>query len=340
MATPHETFLKLAGLKQFQNENSDPAYLSEDVPELVQHCVRSVAKDKGGDTKAAFAICVAQLQKSGYLKPGSMELTAKGAKKNAEHKADPDAEQKSDEYEALLKLNRKVNKDESQGDEFCLSCLAEELSDFEKDIAHLDPKHQDHAKKIHAAIKNGKFTEDNIKDSLAKNSDPTHQAKMNALLKHGEFQKPKTCVAVKESVDLDYDESIMSEEDHMRALRARMLALKSVRSDQFPALLRTEKRGESLRARLAALASLVEDDECVGDDCVDPDSDENISDLWNPSKDVIRRGEPGAAKKAAPPPEKKSGTGDRNALLKMLKCPPGHEAKMVYGKLACVPIKN
>jgi hypothetical protein len=76
-------------------------------PDLVRHCVAAVAKQYGGDTSKAFAICVASLQKAGYLKAGTMELTAAGKKKEAEHEAEPDAEKKMKAYEKLLKANRK-----------------------------------------------------------------------------------------------------------------------------------------------------------------------------------------------------------------------------------------
>ena len=75
-------------------------------PDLVRHCVAAVAKQYGGDTSKAFAICVASLQKAGYLKPGTMELTAAGKKKEKEHEAEPDADKKLKSYEKLLKAAR------------------------------------------------------------------------------------------------------------------------------------------------------------------------------------------------------------------------------------------
>jgi hypothetical protein len=76
-------------------------------PDLVRHCVAAVAKKYDGDTDKAFAVCVAQLQKNGYLKPGTMELTAAGKQKETEHESEPDAEKKLKAYEKLLKSNRK-----------------------------------------------------------------------------------------------------------------------------------------------------------------------------------------------------------------------------------------
>lgn len=83
-----------------------PADRAHKTPLLVQHCVAAVADQYGGDTQKAFAICVAQLQKAGYLKPGSMELTAAGKKKQAEHESEPDAKKKLAKYEKLLKAAR------------------------------------------------------------------------------------------------------------------------------------------------------------------------------------------------------------------------------------------
>lgn len=76
-------------------------------PDLIRHAVLAIAKQYGGDTSKAFPIAIAQLQKAGYLKAGTQELTAAGKKKEAEHEAEPDAEKKLKAYEKLLKANRK-----------------------------------------------------------------------------------------------------------------------------------------------------------------------------------------------------------------------------------------
>jgi hypothetical protein len=81
-------------------------------PDLVRHCVAAVAA-KDGDTERAFAICVSQLQKNGYLEPGTMKLTAAGRAKEKEHEAEPDAKKKLASYEKILKAARK---DESKVD--------------------------------------------------------------------------------------------------------------------------------------------------------------------------------------------------------------------------------
>lgn len=72
-------------------------------PVGVKHCVAKVAPKYGGDTSRAFAICVAQMQKSGQLKPGTMQATAKGKKA---HKGEKGSGTKLKKYEKLLKKAR------------------------------------------------------------------------------------------------------------------------------------------------------------------------------------------------------------------------------------------
>ena len=83
-------------------------------PDLVRHCVAAVADQYGGDVDKAFAICVAQLQKSGYLKAGTMELTAAGKKKEKEHEKEPDAKKKLKAYEDFLKAAKETRKAEKE----------------------------------------------------------------------------------------------------------------------------------------------------------------------------------------------------------------------------------
>jgi len=71
-------------------------------PEVLKHCVRAVAA-KGKDTSSAFAICTASLQKAGYLEPGSSQPTAAGKKLSRKHAKEPEAGEKRDDYEKLLK---------------------------------------------------------------------------------------------------------------------------------------------------------------------------------------------------------------------------------------------
>lgn len=77
--------------------------LSEATPDLVRHCVGSyMAKNPGSDTGKAFAICVSTMQKAGYVKPGTIELTGAGKSKEKEHESEPDAAKKKARYEKFL----------------------------------------------------------------------------------------------------------------------------------------------------------------------------------------------------------------------------------------------
>ena len=71
------------------------------VPVSVRRCVRAIA-DADGDVSRAFAICVAQGQKRGELKPGSLEPTAKGTKLSKRKSREKGAGAKAAEYEKLL----------------------------------------------------------------------------------------------------------------------------------------------------------------------------------------------------------------------------------------------
>jgi ribosomal protein S27AE len=80
--------------------------MHEETSDLVRHCVRAVAEKYGGDTKKAFAICNAKLQRDGYLEPGSSKLTPAGKAREKKHAADPDAPKKLADYERMLKKSR------------------------------------------------------------------------------------------------------------------------------------------------------------------------------------------------------------------------------------------
>jgi hypothetical protein len=67
--------------------------------------VRAIAS-KDGDVARAFAICVAQGQKIGDLKPGSIEPTAQGKKRSKRKSGEKGAGAKADEYKALLAAAR------------------------------------------------------------------------------------------------------------------------------------------------------------------------------------------------------------------------------------------
>lgn len=43
------------------------------MPKKLEDCVRKVKAGGGGGAKNPFAVCVSTLQKSGYLKKGTME---------------------------------------------------------------------------------------------------------------------------------------------------------------------------------------------------------------------------------------------------------------------------
>lgn len=76
-------------------------------PPLLRRCVAGLVA-KGTDTSAAFAICVASLQKHGLLQPGSVKLTAKGKKRQRSRVQQPDHKDKMGDYERALKRARKT----------------------------------------------------------------------------------------------------------------------------------------------------------------------------------------------------------------------------------------
>jgi hypothetical protein len=95
------------------------------VPTFVQHCVLGVVKTaakkrakavgrmadfqanwmefaKPADLNRAFAICVSQSQRHGYLAPGTIQVTSKGKGKVTKHRRGAEEQAKTAEYEALL----------------------------------------------------------------------------------------------------------------------------------------------------------------------------------------------------------------------------------------------
>lgn len=76
-------------------------------PTVLKHMVKAIAKDLGGPSREnmsrAFAIATATLQKHGYMKKGTQELTKKGEELEKKHKKHGGVE----EYEAMLKKARK-----------------------------------------------------------------------------------------------------------------------------------------------------------------------------------------------------------------------------------------
>lgn len=74
-------------------------------PVIVQHCIGKVTKRFGGSREAvskAYAICIAAMQKNGFIVPGTMELTSKGKTREKEHIQEPDAGAKKAGFEAAL----------------------------------------------------------------------------------------------------------------------------------------------------------------------------------------------------------------------------------------------
>jgi len=81
-------------------------------PASVKHCVAALAKKYG--TSKAFAICIAQMQKAGMLKPGTIKSTSKGKKADKRHSGEKDAGKKMKSYERFLKAARKVESEEEE----------------------------------------------------------------------------------------------------------------------------------------------------------------------------------------------------------------------------------
>lgn len=83
------------------------------LPTQLKRCVRAIAKERGGDEPTrddlsrAFAICTAQLQRSGYLKKGSQDPTKKGTKRSRSKAGEKGHKSKVAEYEKMLGAARK-----------------------------------------------------------------------------------------------------------------------------------------------------------------------------------------------------------------------------------------
>jgi len=71
-------------------------------PVQLKRCVRAVAKKHDGDVSKAFAICTAQLQKSGYLKVGTQKPTKAGSAASRSKAAEKGHKAKVADYEKLL----------------------------------------------------------------------------------------------------------------------------------------------------------------------------------------------------------------------------------------------
>jgi len=76
---------KVCGVVVTKTPRRNPADEPERTPTQVQECVVGVVRKGKRSVGSAFAICVAQGQKTGHLKAGRRELTAKGKRKEARY---------------------------------------------------------------------------------------------------------------------------------------------------------------------------------------------------------------------------------------------------------------
>lgn len=82
------------------------------MPKILERLV-SQLKAKGKSEKAAYAIATASLQRSGNLKPGTQEATAKGKRRGnmtAGERAKDRASKKSGHKKSEYKYNKKTNR--------------------------------------------------------------------------------------------------------------------------------------------------------------------------------------------------------------------------------------
>jgi|GEM_PF-2807604 len=63
--------------------------MGKKVPEPIEHMVAAIMEKQKVPRSKAYAIAVGRLQKLGYVKKGSLELTAKGKKKLSKHYKEP-----------------------------------------------------------------------------------------------------------------------------------------------------------------------------------------------------------------------------------------------------------
>ena len=89
----------------------------QDAPEILIHCIADVAdkyKDRDDAWVIAKRICIASLQDKGYLKPGSMRLTRKGAAAERWHREEEENDEKFDKYVKYYKRYRAYLKKQRQ----------------------------------------------------------------------------------------------------------------------------------------------------------------------------------------------------------------------------------
>ncbi|RLC49277.1 MAG: hypothetical protein DRH57_00210 [Candidatus Cloacimonadota bacterium] len=63
--------------------------MGKKVPEPVEHAVAALMREKKIPREEAYRIIVGHWQKLGYLKKGTLDLTAKGRKKLSKHYKEP-----------------------------------------------------------------------------------------------------------------------------------------------------------------------------------------------------------------------------------------------------------
>jgi acyl-CoA synthetase (NDP forming) len=84
----------------------------EEAKDILIHCVAGVVdryKDKPDAWLIAKKICIASLQDKGYLKPGSLRLTAKGKRAELSHARERNEEDR-EKYEKYLRYYRRYRR--------------------------------------------------------------------------------------------------------------------------------------------------------------------------------------------------------------------------------------
>ncbi len=107
-------------------------------PRFMQRCVADVTAT-GKELGAAFAICTAQSQKSGYTKKGSSKMTGKGAARERVFKNADDMQAKSADYERAVQAGR-------QQEETSMRSIIRQLEEGSKDR----PRHREILSEIKA----------------------------------------------------------------------------------------------------------------------------------------------------------------------------------------------
>jgi hypothetical protein len=105
---PDDPFGVFDHIKQIRYKVNDPLLQkTAGTPLLVDRVVKALM-EKGISKERAFAIAVGSLQRKGFLKPGTMELTEKGEQQTAKHRA------KGETKESTSRQIKRIEK-EAQG---------------------------------------------------------------------------------------------------------------------------------------------------------------------------------------------------------------------------------